>query len=155
MTAEDIDELIDDVGVEHFVASLARKGFVTQALVSEPTAPADALSTARVAMLDARGFPMANHVVHVETLRVPAIVTIDGARFFVGAAPSKEVLALNATGELHIKLIKGARVAVTVEGCFTREFTVPDSDFDVLDLPSDQDGFTAPKVPVTQPIRMS
>lgn len=155
MTAEEIDELIDDVGVEHFVASLARKGFVTQALATEPVAPADALSTARVAMLDARGFPMANHVVHVETLRVPVVVVLDGARFFIGAAPNKEVLALNADGELYVKLIKGARVAITIEGCFTREFTVPTQDFDVLDLPSDQDGFTAPKVPVTQPIRMS
>lgn len=155
MTAEEIDDMIADVGAEHFVAGLARLGLITQALVTEPTAPIDALSTARVAMLDARGFPMANHVVHVETLRVPSVVTIEGARYFVGAAPSKDVLALNADGELHLKLVKGARVAITIEGCFTREFTVPEHDFDVLDLPSDEDGFTAPKMPTTQPIRMT
>jgi hypothetical protein len=153
MTAEELSEFIEDVGVDRVVADLILRGYYVRQLAVEPTVPEDLVVTGTIRLLDALGLPLAGHGVTVETLRTAMPVTgVDGEIYHIGESQSKRYYELNAEGVLLLKLVKGARVMVTIEGAFTREFVVPEEDFSILAQRAD-DSFITPIAPISIPIR--
>jgi hypothetical protein len=150
MTAEEFTELVDDVGVDFVVAELIRRGFYVRELSTEPRIDEELLARGRIKMADALGRPLAGHGVTVETLRLGRSTPVQG--YYLGESASHRHYELNGDGELVLPLVRGSAVRVHIEGGFTREFTVPDVDFDILAIKSD-DSFIVPAGPVELPIR--
>lgn len=153
MTAEELNELITDIGVDRVVADLTVRGYYVKLLATAPLLPVAEMVTGTVKLLDAHGFPLAGHAVRVQTMRVPIEVPQAGELpYHVGEAVSRRVYELNADGIVVIPLIPGSQVTISVEGAFTRQLTVPAGDFDVLAYSSEEDGFLTPAAPITLPI---
>lgn len=153
MTAEELNEHITDIGIERVVADLIARGYYVKVLATEPLLGPDSMVIGTIKLLDAHGFPLAGHSVRVQTQRVPIAVPQEGeSSYYVGEATSRRVYELNADGMVGIPFIPGAQVAISIEGAFTRQITVPSTDFDVLAHPSEEDGFLSPAAPITMPI---
>lgn len=93
--------------------------------------------TGQVAMANMSGDPIiGRRVIFVAT--GPQILS-DGAGHNYGILPSVDrvVVVTDINGRATVKLIKGQRLKVFLEGTsFQREFVVPDADFDVLTVAS-------------------
>ena len=153
MTAEELNEFITDIGIDRVAADLIKRGYYVKPLATSPQVLDDKISIGAIRMLDSLGLPLAGHGVTVETVRTALpIVGLDDENYYIGQSQSTRYYELNADGILLLKLVKGARVIITISGGFSREFTVPDVDFDVLTYSAD-DGFINPAGPITLPIR--
>ena len=157
MTAEELQEFIDDVGEDKVIAALILRDYYINKISPTPTAPANLLVTGKIKLMDASGFPLVGHSVRVETLRVPLSVDPgDGSSpYYVGESTTRRIYELNAAGVIEIPLVIGSKVLVHIEGGFTREITVPSSDFDILGVSASVDNFLSPVSPVTLEIRGS
>ena len=153
MTAEELNEFITDAGIDRVIADLVKRGYYVRQLATQPVLAAEHLVIGTLRMIDGLGLPLAGHAVTVETLRTSSIsVDVGGQPYFVGESQSTRHFELNAEGVLALKLVKGSRVVITVSGGLSREILVPNENFNVLDIQSD-DGFITPARPVTVPIR--
>lgn len=157
MTAEEIQEFVDDVGEDKVIAALVLRDYYVNKIAATPTAPANLLVTGKVKLMDASGFPLVGHAVRIETLRVPLSVDPgDGSSpYYVGESVSRRIYELNALGIIEIPLVIGSKILVHIEGGFTREITVPGADFDILAVDASVDNFLSPALPVTLAIRGS
>lgn len=157
MTAEEIQEFIDNVGEDKVIAALLFRDYYVNKISPTPTAPANLLVTGKIKLMDASGFPLVGHSVRVETLRVPISVDPgDGSSpYYVGESTTRRIYELNASGIIEIPLVIGSKVLIHIEGGFTREITVPAENFDVLSVAASVDNFLSPVSPVTLEIRGS
>lgn len=153
MTAEELNALITEEGIDRVVADIIKRGYYVKQLATESPLPDELVVRGTVRLMDALGLPLAGHAVTIETLRTAVpVVDGEGNTFYIGESQSRRHYVLNADGVLAIKLVKGSHVIIHVEGGFSREITVPDQDFDILAQKAD-DGFLNPAGPVTLPIR--
>ena len=154
MTSEELNELITEEGLDRVIADIVSRGYYVKLLDTVPVISGDYIVRGEVRMLDACGIPLSGARVHVQTLRLPiSVLNQAGDKFYVGDSKSIRRLELNADGVVRIPLVKGARVIISVEGGFSREVTVPETDFDVLSFDSEADSFIKPALPVDLPIR--
>jgi hypothetical protein len=153
MTAEELNELITEEGVDRVIAAIITRGYYVKQLATETPLPDALIALGTVRLMDALGLPLAGHAVTIETLRTAVPVVDEGGNtFHIGESQSRRHYVLNADGVLAVKLVKGSNVIIHIEGGFSREFVVPEADFDILSQGAD-DGFLNPAGPVTLPIR--
>lgn len=153
MTAEELNELITEEGVDRVIADIIKRGYYVKQLATESPLPDALVVQGTIRLMDALGLPLAGHAVTIETLRTAVpVVDVDGNTFHIGESLSRRYYVLNADGVLSIKLVKGSNVIIQIEGGFSREILVPNEDFDILAQKAD-DGFLNPAGPVTLPIR--
>lgn len=154
MTAEEISILIDDQGIERFIAELQSRGYYVQQLVEESVLDAALTVKGNVRVVDARGIPPAGMRVIIETVNLPVSVTSGGNTVHVGVMPTRASYELNADGQLSINLVKGATILVSLEGGVTRQITVPNEDFDLISIalavPDTLTTVAAPYVPAVR-----
>lgn len=153
MTAEELNELITEEGIDRVIADIKKRGYYVKQLATESPLPDELVVRGTVRLMDALGLPLAGHAVTIETLRTALpVVDTDGNTFHIGESLSRRHYVLNGDGVLAIKLVKGSNVIIHIEGGYSREITVPNEDFDILAEKAD-DGFLNPASPVTLPIR--
>jgi hypothetical protein len=134
MTHEEILSLIEYEGVDKFIAGMRALGYYVQVKQSVPNVDDSLLVTGTLRLLDARGFAQTGMGVILETptqnLRVQ---NVDGNYYNIGVSRTTQTVQVTPSGTVSIKLVKGARVRVSVENSsINREFIVPDTDFDIL-----------------------
>ncbi len=154
MTAEEISDLVTEVGVERFIAELQSRNYYVQQLATSSILDAALTVNGSVRVVDARGIPPSGMRVIIETVSLPTSVTSGGNVVHVGVMPTRSSYELNADGALSIPLVKGATVIVSLEGGVTREITVPDVDFDLISLAlSTPDTLTTVAAPYVPAVR--
>lgn len=154
MTAEQINKWITDTGIDRVVADIISRGYYVKLLTTTPIAPTSSLVNGKVALMDASGFPQHSIRVKVTTLRLPQTVTANTHTYHVSQSQTDRSYETNADGLVLIPLIKGSKVRIHIENGYTRELTVPTSDFDIVSLTSDDhDAFVTPNAPYVPLVR--
>jgi hypothetical protein len=156
ITTEQILQFIEDAGDVRVAAALTTFGYWVQRIPDEPIAPAAELVTGTIRLIDAHGFPAVGLRVKVETRPSAATLNIDGDAYHVAQSQTTRLFETDASGVCGISLLPGARVTVHVENGQARSLVVPEVDFDILALPSDDgDAYITPRKPYAPLIRNS
>lgn len=154
MTSEEISNFVDDAGEADVIAELVQRGYYVRQLSNQPTAGLDNIVNGSINLMDAHGIPKHGVRVKIETLPTPKSITINSDTYQIGQIHSNTWYETNAEGKLLIPFVKGTKVRVHIENSFSRELTVPTSDFDVITLSStDEDAFITPQAPYSPAIR--
>ncbi len=154
MTAEEINELITDIGIDRVIADLSTRGYFVRQLVSQTPLDANLMVVGKIALLDAHGLPQHGIRVKVETLRLPQTQTVNSIEYQVSLVNTSSWYETNTAGVLDLNLVKGSKVRIHIENTFTRELIVPQDNFNVLSYASDDhDAFVTPRKPYAGGIR--
>ena len=156
MTNEEILNLIDAEGEDKFIAAMQALGYYVQKKQSDPIVDSSLLVTGTLRIIDARGHAQVGTSVIVETLQQKLKVTnTNDVEYYVGVSRSTKSISITPNGVCSVKLIKGSRVRVFVENSdITREFIVPNIDFDILSVQSISPDIYTNLIPAYQyPIR--
>jgi hypothetical protein len=155
MTNEEILDLIKSEGEAKFIAAMRFLGYYVQLQATDPVVDPSLLVKGKIRLVDANGYPQTGIGVIVETPSQNLRIMSNSKLYNVGFSKATKVHEINASGEASIALIKGCRVKVHVENTYvSREFIVPDEDFNILDIESiAPDSYTTIIPPTTRLIR--
>jgi hypothetical protein len=155
MTHEEILILIEKEGEDKFSAALRALGYYVQKKQNVPLVDDTLLVTGSIRLLDALGLAQIGIGVIVETPQQVLKVTSNGSSYNIGINYSTSSVQITPNGVASIKFVKGSRVRCHVENSsISREFIVPNTDFDILDVnPIVADQYSNPRPPTVIAIR--
>lgn len=155
---QDVIDYLRDVSDATMIAALAELNFIVTRVAEESTAPDDVKVQGSVKILDATGRPIARVKVSVRPVlsdySITSPSTGDVIRPCLTEIPVHRYT--DGLGSASFTLIKGSKVIIqTSLSAATREITVPDADFDLLDpsVSVGQDYLASPAPPRTTLIR--
>lgn len=155
---QDVIDYLRDVSDATMIAALAELNFIVTRLVDETTAPDDVTVSGSIKMLDVMGRPISRIKVSVRPVLSDYSITSPSTGEVIRPCLTEIPVHkyTDGSGVASFTLIKGAKVIVqTSLSASTREITVPDVDFDLLDadISSSQDYLASPAPPRTTLIR--
>ena len=155
---QDVIDYLRDVSDATMIAALAELNFIVTRLVDETTAPDDVTVSGSIKMLDVIGRPISRIKVSVRPVLSDYSITSPSTGEVIRPCLTEIPVHkyTDGSGVASFTLIKGAKVIVqTSLSASTREITVPDVDFDLLDadISSSQDYLASPAPPRTTLIR--
>ena len=155
---QDVIDYLRDVTDATVIAALAERGFIVTRATTEPTAPSDVLVTGSIKLFDATGIPLSRIKVSVRPVLSDYSITSPSTGEVVRPCLTEIPVHryTDGDGTASFPLVIGAKMIVqTSLSAATREFVVPDADFDLLDtsISSSQDYLASPAPPRTTLIR--
>jgi len=155
---QDVIDYLRDVSDATLIAALAELGFIVTRASEESTAPDDVKVLGSVKVVDATGRPISRIKVSVRPVLSDYSITSPSTGEVIRPCLTEIPVHkyTDGSGEASFNLIKGAKVIVqTSLSAVTREVTVPDVDFDLLDasVSTGQDFLANPAPPWTTLIR--
>lgn len=150
MNVEELAKVIKTEGIQRTSSALAQLGYGLYKIATAPSLPAAALVTGTIRISTPTGYPLQGFPVIITAVRSGARYVDGGATTALDLVETKSTFYTDERGVAEIKLAKGARVRVDVAGTsLSRELTVPQVDFDMLDssLPGEfADGLSTPTI---------
>lgn len=155
---QDVIDYLRDVSDATLIAALAELGFIVTRASEESTAPGDVTVLGSVKVVDATGRPISRVKVSVRPVLSDYSITSPSTGEVIRPCLTEIPVHkyTDGTGAASFTLIKGAKIIVqTSLSAVTREVTVPDADFDLLDasVSTGQDFLASPAPPRTTLIR--
>jgi hypothetical protein len=155
MTNEELDNLVDEEGVDKVIAALVRKGYYVAQSVKQSVLPGANMVVGSLALLDPHGVPAAGLRVAIE-MSSPYKVEANNKTYHLTSSRMSTVIILDELGEASIPLVVASKVTFNIEGSFFREITIPAQDFNIFEESlSDNDRFSNPKPAYVPAIRRS
>jgi hypothetical protein len=154
MTNEQLDDFIRKNEAQ-VVSVLRAQGYYAEKKVTQPTISADNLVTASVRFVDVFGIPQAGVKIIFNALPQNRQIVDNNITYNIGSSSAVRIITTNVDGLANIKLVKGSSIFFTIEQSdIKRKITVPNSDFQLLDIEADvADSYSNPAPPYTALIK--
>ncbi len=154
MTNEELDDFIKRNEAQ-VVSVLRAQGYYAEKKVILPVISSDNLVTASVRFVDVFGIPQAGVKIVFNALPQNKKITDNAIEYNIGSSNAVRVITTNVQGVANIKLVKGANIFFTIEQSdIKRQITVPDQDFNLLDVQASvADSYANPAPPYTALIK--